>query len=679
MARLISFFHSRIGGIVLFALVAGAAALGAFMIERQALRTEVLEARAQAEKSLSRIAANIERHDAYRRLMTMAMANALSAQTDIDDASLAELARPILGTDEDTVAVGLAEGYVITHAYPREENRAIIGFDYHDDPVQFATVRDAIERDAAIFAGQTKLVQGGVGYIYRAPVFRADERGNSTYWGLVSVVCSDTWLRDEIRASIDNGYVVGVRDLTASADSPDLIWGEAGAFEGQPAVREIDLPPRSWQVALRPASGWPAVASERPVIWAVTGLLAAVVLVLLFWARGISNAKRKTFRQLNTAIESIEDGFALFGPDDRLVMCNSKYKSYYNASSHLIVPGASFEEILRGGVAQGQYRDAIGREEEWIAQRLREHANPSRPTEQHLADGRWLKVSETKLADGSTAGFRVDVTELKAAKEAAEAADRAKMEFINTMSHEIRTPLSAVIGFAAFLKNIHRLPAFTALRRAHEEGETGPEAGRKLDELHSDIVDFAARIDSNGAHLLNVINDILYWTGGKRDRHPETVKPVDARGLAESVISQLSSMAAEKSLAVSVTAGEGIRVHADETRLRQVLVNLVGNALKFTNQGHVKLHCEHGAQHVRFLVEDTGCGIPEDAREKIFEAFTQLDSSITRAQGGSGLGLAISRDIIRRHGGDIHVESVLGRGSVFIVTLPHGAAEQAAA
>lgn len=672
MTRLASFLDSRYGLIFSVLLLAGIAVAASVLAERLALEAEIAGERAQAQKSASRIVAEVQRQNAFHQLIALAIANGIAAEPEIDQARFGRLVQPFLDTDPDIINVGVAEGYTIKHVYPVHQNRSALGFDYRDDPQQLASVQEAKEKEAAVFAGEVQLVQGGIGYIYRAPVFVTDHlKGRKSYWGIVSVVVSGSHFHEETLVPANSDYVVGVRKVGNSPDESGMIWGDAVAFEGDPVLQQIDFGPQIWELAIRPEAGWPARASQQSTIRGIVAILGALAVLLLLWGRGIARAKRKVWRQLNEAIECIQEGFALYGPDDRLVLCNSRYKSFYEKSAHMMVPGEKFENIIRAGVSKGQYLDAVGREEQWIQERLAEHRNPTGAFEQRVGEDRWLKVSENKLSDGSTAGFRVDVTELKAAMEAAESANRAKTEFMNTMSHEIRTPLSAVIGFAAILKHVDRLPTFKTLHDIADKPESDPEALRGgLDNLRREIADFAGRIDCNGSHLLSIINDILYWTGSKNRLQSETAIKLDVTDLVESVVLQLSSIAEEKSLQLSALPGDAIWVEADATRLRQVLLNLVGNALKFTSDGHVRLRCEEEGDSVKILIEDTGCGIPPEQFERVFEAFAQLDSSLTRAQGGSGLGLAISRDIVRRHGGEIELQSEIGKGSVFIVRLP---------
>jgi signal transduction histidine kinase/ActR/RegA family two-component response regulator len=238
--------------------------------------------------------------------------------------------------------------------------------------------------------------------------------------------------------------------------------------------------------------------------------------------------------------------------------------------------------------------------------------------------------------------------ELRVARDAAEAAARARTTFLSTMSHEIRTPLNGILGMTTLL---------TGTRLSVEQ------AG------------YADTIRTCGNSLLELINDILDFT------------KLESRGLeAESLVYDPRDLINEVGLIVSDRVlAKGLRIHhridaevpplvvGDPGRLRQVLLNLVGNAVKFTRSGTVTLHLEtHIDSPVRlcFRVVDTGVGIPSEALPRLFHPFVQADASTTRQFGGTGLGLAISRQLVELLGGEIGVESEVGRGSTFWFTVP---------
>jgi signal transduction histidine kinase/ActR/RegA family two-component response regulator len=238
------------------------------------------------------------------------------------------------------------------------------------------------------------------------------------------------------------------------------------------------------------------------------------------------------------------------------------------------------------------------------------------------------------------------VRELAEAREAAEAASRAKSDFLANMSHEIRTPMSGVVGMLEVLL----LTETDEIRRAH--ASTALKSSRDLMFLLDDIVDIS-KVESRRLSL---------------DREPFRIVAV-----VEDVVTLFGSLAREKSLALSVDVSASVPewVEGDQRRLRQVLTNLVGNAVKFTDAGRVGVSVSYDAdqQVARFLVSDTGVGIADDILGKVFDQFFQSDSSATRRHGGSGLGLAISKQLVGMMGGTIEVGSKLDEGSVFHFTI----------
>jgi signal transduction histidine kinase len=287
---------------------------------------------------------------------------------------------------------------------------------------------------------------------------------------------------------------------------------------------------------------------------------------------------------------------------------------------------------------------------------------------------RWVRATYYPLADRLGVHFR-DVTAEKVAeaareealalehqaREAAEAAFRsmeaanlAKTEFLAVMSHELRTPLTAIQGYAQLL----------------ELGVHGPVSEQQRNTL--------ARIQAAQHHLMGLINDVLHHARLEAGRVQLDITDVPIGLLLGEVEGVVAPQAQGKGITLEVVPCDpAIAVHADRAKLMQVLVNLLANAVKFTDPaGAVRVWCEGKRSRVHVHVRDTGVGIPPDMLDAVFEPFVQVDRRLSRRHEGVGLGLAISRDLARRMGGELTVASELGEGSTFTLALPRSTAER---
>jgi len=226
-------------------------------------------------------------------------------------------------------------------------------------------------------------------------------------------------------------------------------------------------------------------------------------------------------------------------------------------------------------------------------------------------------------------------------------ASQHKSQFLANMSHELRTPLNAILGYTELI----------------------------LDGIYGDTPEKAQavlkRVESNGRHLLGLINDVLDLSKIEAGQLTLSLTAYSMKDVLYSVYSAVEPLASTKSLNFKIDApGELPKGHGDERRLTQVILNLVGNAIKFTDQGDVVIKASANNGTFTVAVKDTGPGISKTDQGKIFEEFQQADNSATKKKGGTGLGLSISRRIVEMHGGRLWVESEVGQGSVFQFTLP---------
>ncbi|MFM2059071.1 MAG: hypothetical protein RLY71_3456 [Pseudomonadota bacterium] len=461
----------------------------------------------------------------------------------------------------------------------------------------------------------------------------------------------------------------------------DAQWSITGA-DGQPLQQEDFPATRAIREGISVRNTEIQVSTPQGRLWLqvhaapLEGVGAVIAYADITPLKEAQLAAIKAGSLFKEGIESIPQGFTIYDENDRLVLCNKAYLDIYDTSRDLIVPGARFEDIVRIGAERGQYAEAVGRIDEWVHERVSKHqAADGSHLEQHLGDGRWLLIVEHRTPSGYIVGNRIDISARKAveleierhrhhledivqertealliAKEAAEAANRAKSSFLANMSHELRTPMNAIIGMTHLLAR----------------SSTDPAQRSRLE-----------TISHSARHLLQLLNDILDLSKIDAEHMPLEQRPFTL----DQLLGQLDKLVGERALSRRLALRyhidaplHGLKLLGDPLRLQQILLNLVSNAIKFTQQGHIDLTVQRlentaDALLVGFKVTDTGIGMTPETLARIFNPFEQADGSTTRKYGGTGLGLAICQRLIRLMGGNIEVSSSPGIGSEFTFAL----------
>jgi len=465
--------------------------------------------------------------------------------------------------------------------------------------------------------------------------------------------------------------------LRARAPVPAL---PEAALQGRPVVAPSRLTGVPAIVAARPAlyrslrvtvslpleQALQAWRSNRNIILVASVALLALTLLggaLSQWqfnrlvaARG---AAARSVEALDKALVVLPDGFLLCDPADRVVRWNERYLEMFPWLRDVIRVGMTYAELAGATRTAAQFDTTGEAGQRWLDERLRTRQLGESEWERELANGMVVHITDRRTPDGGTVSIFHDVTaaerRLAQAKENAEAANQAKSQFLATMSHEIRTPLNAVLGLNELM--LHS-PLDSQQRR------------------HAEL------IGSSGRLLLALINDILDVSRIEAGQLQLTSAPFSVRPAAEGVVALMRERAVSKGLALRLEAPhDDALIEGDVIRIQQILFNLVGNAVKFTDQGvvQVSVAVERGAGRdvtLKLEVSDTGIGIPESAMPTLFDRFTQADSTTMRRYGGSGLGLAITREIVQMMGGAIATTSTPGLGSRFTVTIPTRLAER---
>jgi len=513
---------------------------------------------------LSTVRARLEGSLNQRLFLTRGLVAYISViNPNIDQEEFENLARVIVAQEPGIPSAALFKDSICTHLYPLAGQEAALGFDPMKVPEEREAFQRAIDTRNTVLAGPVELLQGGMAFITRTPIFltppgKAPESG--PYWGMVSIgIDRDTLFKEAGLLEPSTKLQYTIRGQDGSGAMGETFFGDATIFQRDPVTLEVTLPNGSWQLAAVPVTGWPSNTPVSGRLWIGGGSVALLAGVFMF---------------------------ILVSTPTRL-------------------------------------REAVAR---------------------------------------ATAALRQSEEALKQANADLQRTDQLKDEFLANTSHELRTPLNGIIGITESLI----------------DGATGVLPQQTCANL--------AMVVSSGRRLSNLVNDILDFSKLRHKDLELQIQPVGMREIAEVVLTLSRPLICSKNVQLINSIPPDLPpAAADENRLQQILHNLVGNAIKFTENGRVKISAKivklksaaelnsqnaNLSEQLAITVSDTGIGIPADKLDRIFKSFEQAEGSTARTYGGTGLGLAITKKLIELHGGEISVASTVGRGSKFTFTLP---------
>jgi PAS domain S-box-containing protein len=601
--------------------------------------------------------------------------------------------------------VALAPGNIIRFMYPLAGNEKALGLNYLDNPEQAGAVLRAIKEKRTIIAGPVRLVQDGIGIIGRTPIFLKDSVAGGKpqrYWGIAATVINFDSLIHTAGIEAAGAHLrIALRGTDGTGARGGVFWGDSSVFASDPVLMEIALPSGSWQMAAMPQQGWPAFNPFASASFLTGFFISLFFSMLLFQTLRISQGRaleiserkqveeilRRRERQISLIYDTVGDSiFNLTvekGGEYSFSSVNQCFLSTTGLKAGQIV-GQRVQDVISEpslSMVLEKYAEAIREKKVVRWEEVSEYPTGQLIGEVSIAPvfddsntciglvGSVHDITERKQAEEEirklNAKLEVRVAErtaeLVVAKERAESADRLKSAFLATMSHELRTPLNSIIGFTGII-----LQGLV--------GEVTEEQRKQLN-----------MVRDSAHHLLDLINDVLDISkieSGQLELRNEAFFLQEA---IDKSIQVVRPMAEKKSLPISLAAAPFPlpKVYSDRRRVEQVLINLLGNAVKFTDCGGITLtvgrsdepgrpdKSDAGGSLLLISITDTGIGIKAEDIEILFKPFKQIDSGTTRRYEGTGLGLSICKKLACMLGGDIDVQSDgPGKGSTFTFTLP---------
>ncbi len=613
------------------------------------------------------------------------LAAVLSTEPDIDQARFSELVSRVTEGRSEFRNIAAAPDLIVTMVHPVEPNRQALGLNYHTMEAQRELAYRVRDGGQPLIAGPVSLLQGGRGFIYRIPIFNGSGEDRK-FWGILSAVIDMDVLLSAAGVMGDDLKIdLALTGRDSTGRQGELFFGPEEILTDDPVLLDIMLTSGTWGLAARPVTGW----IDRPDnFWQMRALLALaalVVIIPLVLVVSLSAARSRVIsvlsrregeletmsRRLEVALETSQIGIWEAKIDSGALYWDERMCKLYGGGQPGLQPPKRWLKTLHpedAEVAQQTLNVAINE-----GNKLASDFRIVRPD----GEVRHIRAlaSTWKMADGDwMIGVNWDVTrdvqlreevirtnrklslsnrELKRAKAAAEKVDRAKSEFLANMSHEIRTPMNGIVGMSDLLS----------------ESDLANE-----DRLH------VATIRESSLALLKIIDDILDLS--RLETGQPSILPVDfnLHDTIRGAVELLRAKAREKGLELTAEIAEELplRMRGDDGRLRQILVNVLGNAVKFTAEGSVSLRARSTVDDPYRLIieiEDTGIGVSETQQKSIFNRFSQADTAVTRSFGGTGLGLTISSILAERMGGGIELESEQGQGAKFRITVQMEPAE----
>lgn len=642
-------------------LVCGIALILAAALFTSRLNTETrIEAnRADLQFKLATLRTRLEGDINSNMLLLIGLAIEVSLHPEMDQDEFSDHASELLRYGPELINLAAAKDLIISHVYPLEPNKSILGVDYRNILDQADVIFHAVNTGDMQLAGPLPLIQGGEAIIGRMPVYINNEAG-SHLWGVVSApIDFRKLMQNNGITQLIEIFDIAIRGRDGHGESGAVFYGKAGLFDADSVRTIVSVPGGSWVIAGMPKAGWGAAVQPNWSVWIAAFLagFAWVLIVLLGYlrAREASQARKaieqsqKTFEYL---FEHASDAMFLIDPEKLIYIGANepaqKLLGYSLEEIRSLSYGDLSTEAQRAEIRNRPRELLDGRKMvyDWELIHKQGYSIPVEISARIINNG-GQSVMQTIVRDRSAQ--RRHERELMTAKREAELANHAKSQFLANMSHELRTPLNAIIGFSTILN----------------EEIFGPHSTPQYKEYADDI-------QRSGEHLLKIISDILDISKIEAGEMRLDFEQIDLVPILDAAIRMCRPRLRDKSLALQVTVSqEQLLILGDELKMKQVFLNLLSNAVKFTVEGGIAIEAEQTRNNtIRITMTDTGRGMSENDVDNVLRPFVQAEDIMIRDNEGTGLGLALVDAFVNAHGGRLSIKSTLNIGTTVMMEFP---------
>ncbi|MBD3669720.1 MAG: CHASE domain-containing protein [Gammaproteobacteria bacterium] len=620
-------------------------------IDRSNIKSHQIDLRNDVQQELNLTRIKLEDRVLNSTMLYYGLQSVFSLEPDMSQARFLELVKPIVdGADQIKNIAVAPRDLVVRYVYPLKGNEKVIGIDYNNLPEQLPAIQQARQTGKMVLSGPLKLVQGGEGFIARLPIF-SNVDGEKQFRGIISSVIPVSKMLEGIGYYDKNSDIeIAIRGKDALGANGELFMGSMDTFENRPELQTVILPNGSWKIAATPKGGWNIDSSKllgsRIFIFGVALLIW--VLISIVWV--LSVRKHALDVRLRAFYELSSVGISLTELDTGKVIEMNKAVENVTGYSR-----DDFHSIT--------FRDIAVTSKDDDEKRIKKIQKEGRvgPYERvfRRKDGSKVYVLMSSVLVHDISGKELiwsvaeDISdrkkmeeELVEARREAERANQAKSIFLSTMSHELRTPLTAVLGFGELLSIDE-----TLTRDQHENVQSITDAGE---------------------HLLQLINEILELSKIEAGKLELNLEAVNGHYVIQECIDLMRSVLTKYQVTVEYFNDRDFDLFADVVRLKQVLINLISNSIKYNKPGgKVSIYIENpdNRETAIILVCDTGLGIPDDKGQELFEPFSRINPENSDVQ-GTGIGLSLTRKIVESMNGSVSYDSVLGIGTCFCIELP---------